>query len=98
MYSPGTAALSGGRFSYASRNTDEDDPALASSFFFKKGKFAIDLNNDGQIDSDDDEFLDVTGGTMTLTVSGAFYTVEFDWTVENGVNAAGSFTGDFDQV
>jgi hypothetical protein len=98
MYSPGTAALSGGTFSFAPRNTNEDDPVLASSYFFKKGKFAIDLNGDGQIESDDEEFLNVTGGTMTLTVSGALYTVEFNWTLENGVNATGSFSGDFSQV
>ena len=68
------------------------------TWFFKKGKFAIDLNNDGQIESDDDEFLEVTGGTMTLTTSDTFYTVEFNWTLENGVNTVGSFSADFDQV
>jgi len=98
MYSPGTTEFSEGTFSFAPRETDEDDPALANTYFFKKGKFAIDLNNDGQIESDDNEFLEVIGGTMTLTQNGAVYTVTFNWTLENGVNATGSFTGDFNQV
>ena len=38
MYSPGTAALSGGTFSFAPRNTDEDDPALARNLVFQERK------------------------------------------------------------
>ncbi len=98
VYSPGTSQLQGGTFSYAARDTDEDDPALAQTFFFKDGKFAVDLNGDGSVKSDDGEFLAITGGTITLEPSGAVYKVDFRFELENGQTARGSFTGDFVQV
>ncbi|MFK7964918.1 MAG: hypothetical protein AB8C46_13225 [Burkholderiaceae bacterium] len=98
VYSPGTGQLQGGTFSYVPRGTDEDDPALAQTFFFKDGKFAVDLNGDGSVKSDDGEFLTVTGGTITLEPSGAIYKVDFQFELENGQTARGSFTGDFAQV
>ncbi len=98
MYSPGTRRFRGGEFSYVPNNTDENNIGLANTFFFKKGKFAIDLNGNGKLDKRRGEFLKVVGGKIRITQSGNIYRFDFTFTLENGVKAIGSYTGDFAQV
>lgn len=97
MYAPGTNGLTTGRYEYRANNTKEDNPAMANTHFFKKGKLAIDLNTNNKFDKDI-EYLQITGGTIDLTVSGDAYMLELNVTLANGEKVSGSFTADFDQL
>ena len=96
MYSPGTDAFRAGTFTYMPPSTDEDDPSLSQQFFFKDGRFAFDLDENG--DFEDDEYLDVTGGTITLSDQTADYTFSLELTLENGKTIAGTYSGNFPKV
>lgn len=98
MYAPGFDGLTDGTYIYKSRSVDKRDSEVENNHFFKQGKVAIDLNNDGEIESDDNEYIDITGGTISVKVTGKIYIVDFNVKLENGESATGSFEGDFDQV
>jgi len=98
MYSPGNGGLKDGLYVYKPRNTNENDPTLADTYFFKKGKIAIDLNNDGELESDNNEFIKIIGGTIKMKVLGDNYFLEFDLELDNDINVTGSFEGYFNQV
>ena len=98
MYAPGFEGLSSGTYAFRPKNTDEDDPALIDIHFFTEGKFAIDLNDDGNIESDDNEYIEITGGTIKVEVKGGEYLLELNLTLENNENVSGTFGADFDQV
>lgn len=98
--SPGTTTdgLRAGTYVYQSEDVDENSQALADVFFFNDARMGVDINNDGYIESDDNEFLDVVGGTVTLTESGTRLIVEFSVQLENGVSVSGSYSGDLAHV
>ena len=98
VYSPGFNGLTDGTYIYKPRSTDKNDPSLADVQWFKKGKVAVDLNNDGEIESKDDEYLDITGGTIKVKVTGDEYTIDFNVKLENRETAVGSIKDDFDQI
>ena len=98
MYSPGTGGFRGGEFSYVPDDTNADDDRLANDFFFKDGKFAVDIDGNGTLDSDSGEFLNIIEGRMVIEQTGNVYKLDFTFILENGVKAIGSFTGDFAQV
>ena len=96
MYSPGTSGLSGGTFGYAPADIDEDDPSFARQFFFKKARFVLDTNRNG--DFDDTEYLDVVNGRIAVSGRSHSYTLSFDLSLENGQRTVGTFSGRFPPV
>ena len=88
--------LKSGRFNFASG--DKDASFLKNKYFFPKGKFAGDVNGDGQVESKAGEFLKIVGGQIVVEKEGASYNIDFNFSLENGVTAKGSFLGDFKQV
>lgn len=70
----------------------------ANDSFFKDGKFAVDPNRDGSVETDDNEFPDTTGGTIVLEQSGDEYRLDFTFELENGIKVKGSYSGDFAQA
>ena len=66
--------------------------------FFKKGKFAFNVNEDGSFTSEDNGFFEVKGGTIEVEVSNDIYDVSFDLDLENGKRISGSMSHNFDQV
>jgi len=97
LYSPGFNGLTTGTYKFRRNNTDEDNPTLSRKYFFKKGKLAIDLNNNRKLDKGS-EYLKITDGTISLSVSEDIYTLHFNITLSNDKKVSGDFKGDFDQV
>jgi len=98
LHSPGGDGVASATFDYVSDAVDEDGPLVADKHFFNEGRFGVDLNNDGDIDSDDNEFLDITGGSITLNrldTSALTNVLQFNVTLSNGVPISGSFEGQF---
>ena len=98
MYAPGFNGLSEGVYISRSKTSNVNDPSVANNHFFKNGILAIDLNNDGKIENDDNEFIEITGGTVTVKVTGDVYNMDFYLILKNGQQVRGNFKGDFEQV
>lgn len=61
LFAPGEDGLTNGTFEFMPDDTDEDSAQLANTRYFTDGRIGFDLTN-----SDDREYFDVTGGTVTL--------------------------------
>ena len=101
LYSPfvpeGTIGADSGTFTFeAQDNVEEPGPEVAGRSFFNDVSFGVDIDNDGKISNDDGEFIDVTGGTFSLTrINDRRSLVTFDLTLANGVSVTGSFENEF---
>lgn len=96
LRSPGGDGIQSATFEYEPDSVDENGPGVAGRHFFNEARFGVDLNGDADIDSDDDEFLDVVGGTIELEwLGGREARFTFDLQIEGGRTAVGSFEGSF---
>ena len=96
LYSPGGDGFTSATFTYRSDSLPENSPDVANTFFFNDGRFGVDIDGNGDIDSDANEFLDVTGGTITVTrMADTRAAMSFDVLLSNGVTLTGSFEGVF---
>ncbi|MRH99249.1 hypothetical protein GH721_01780 [Kriegella sp. EG-1] len=98
LFAPGFEGLTSGTYDFKPDNTDENDIDLSNSHFFIDGKVAIDLNKDGELESDDNEFLKITGGSIKLERQEDYYEIELNLSLENNIQVTGKFSDDFDQV
>lgn len=98
IYAQGCNRLTSGTYTFRTRNTDEDTTSLANTHFFKKGKFAVDLNRDGELKSANNEFLKITGVIIEIEVESGVYTIAYDLKLENDEVVTGTFSKGFDQV
>jgi len=96
-YAPGDSGLTSGTYEFMPKNTDPNNQALAGTYFYKKGKLAIDLNQNGKLDKGS-EFIKITDGIIKISVSGDTYDLEYNLILENSVKVLGNFTGNLDQV
>lgn len=97
IYAQGCNRLTSGTYTFRTRNTDEDTTSLANTHFFKKGKFAVDLNRDGKLKSANNEFLKITGVIIEIEVESGVYTIAYDLKLENDEVVTGTFSKGFDQ-
>ena len=99
LYSPGRTGnigVDGGTFTFEARDTDDLGPEVTGRFFFNDVSFGVDIDNDGTIDRDANEDIEVTGGTISLTrISENGSLVTFDLILANGVSVTGSFENEF---
>lgn len=95
LHAPGGNGFQSATFEYEPDSTDEKGDLVAGRFFFNEGRFGIDTNEDGSIDSEFNEFFDVVGGTISVERLSNSVRMSFDITIEDGVNVTGSFTGVF---
>ena len=95
LHSPGGDGFQSATFSYEANSTDDQGPLVAGRFFFNEGRFGVDSNEDGSIDSDSNEFIDITAGTITVERLDGAVRMSFDVTLANGVDVVGSFSGSF---
>ena len=93
LHTPGADDFTNARFSYVMDSVDEDGAAVAGLNFFNDARFGVDINNDGDIESEDGEFLDVVGGTIDVSKAGGISTISFELLLENGVTVTGNFRG-----
>ena len=99
LYADLYAAVNGyqsGKFVYVSSDVDENDASLARQSFFKKGRIWIDVNGNGEDESE--EFIDVTNGVISFSGSGSNLTFSFNLVLENGVKTIGTYSGKFLRV
>lgn len=96
LHSPGGDGFESATFTYEPDSTDEQGPLVDGVFFFNEGRFGVDTNQDGSIETESNEFFDVVGGTISVDRMGNFNArMSFDITLEDGVDVTGSFTGSF---
>ncbi len=96
LHAPGGDRFSSATFTYEPNTTDDDGPLVAGRFFFNDGRFGVDINENGSIDSEDNEFIDITAGTISVErLVGNNARMSFDVTLANGVNTNGNFEGLF---
>ena len=96
MRHPGEETFTSATFGYESNSVDENGPGVAGKAFFNEGVVGIDLNNDGTIESDDGEFIDITAGTISVErLTGKNARMSFNVTLANGQNVNGEFQGLF---
>ncbi len=96
LFAPG-GSFQSATFDYEPDSTDEKGPTVSGRFFFQKAKLGVDINQNGSIDSEDGEFIDVVGGSITVNrVAGSDNaTMSFDVTLADGMTLAGNFSGQF---
>jgi|GEM_PF-6363592 len=93
LFSPGRDGFRDGTFEHVA-NVDGAivDPAARSTFFFGNAYVAIDQNGNGQVD--DDENIDVAGGTISVRANGrGGVQVELDVMLVDGQRVAGRYDG-----
>ena len=96
VHSPGGEEFETATFEYRSDSVDERGSEVAEIFFFNEAAFGIDTNSDGRINSDDNEFIDVTGGTITVArLANSAASMSFNLTLADGTTLMGSFQGTF---
>ena len=96
VHSPGGEGFETATFEYRPDSVDERGPEVSGIFFFNEAAFGIDTNGDGRINSDDNEFIDVTGGTITVArMANTTASMSFDLTLADGTTLTGSFQGTF---
>lgn len=95
LFSAGTTAFKMGTYQFITVSDDDDygDAKFLNKNFFADAEIAIDKNGNKQID--DNEFISVVGGTVTVSGTPHKYTVEFDLSLEDNKKAKGKFAGDF---
>lgn len=91
LYSPGDSLMFV-TYSYSSLETD--NAALAGNAFFNRTFVGVDTNNSGDIEND--EKVDVIGGTIEFTGTLPDIELRFSLTLANGQTAEGHYTGLFD--
>ncbi len=93
---PGEERFTSAIFSYEPNSVDENGPSVAGRSFFNEGSFGIDINQNGSIESEDGEFIDITAGTISVErLLGNNARMSFDVTLANGENVNGEFQGLF---
>lgn len=95
LHSPGGDGFQSATFSYVDNSVDDQGPLVADRFFFNEGRFGVDVDENGSIDSESGEFIDITGGTITVDRLDGAVRMSFDVTLANGVDVVGSFSGSF---
>jgi len=95
LYSPGPDDFASATFEYEPDDTDEDGPLVSGRYFFQEAVLGVDINGDGDIESDDAEFLDVIAGSISVVKDSPITTFTFELNLENGVAVSGAFAGDF---
>ena len=99
LYSPGRAGNPGvdsGTYTFEARETVDLGPEVTGRFLFNEVSFGVDIDNDGEIDRDANEVIDVTGGTITLTrIIEDRALVTFDLILANGVSVTGMLETNF---
>lgn len=93
LFAPGEDGLTDGTYEFMPDDTDEDDAQLANTRYFTDGRIGFDLNN-----TDDREYFDVTGGTLTLKATDKGYELSFNFTLENGETTQGHYSGEFADI
>lgn len=91
MFSPGEQ-FSFVTYSFSSLDVDEGE--LAGNAFFNNAFVGFDVDRSGEVD--EDERLDVVGGTIEFTGILPDIELQFSVTLENGMLAQGHYTGLFD--
>lgn len=96
LYAPGRAEFNTGTFAFSSLSEDdiENDSNLADEFLFIDSEVGLDLNNDGEVESET-ELFEVTDGTITVEGNLPDFRVVFDLVLENGESVSGSFENKF---
>lgn len=93
LFSAETSGFKTGTFTYVYEE-ELSEMEAGKSYFTSNSSLYIDVNNDGIV-NDDDEEISVTGGTLTISGSGANYTLVYDLTLENGKTLKGGYEGSF---
>lgn len=102
LFSPVGHDYGSGEFTYVPDEETENTDIADGGFYFARGSLGVDTNGDGEIEDDDNEYTSITGGSITVeqlagdeTVAGEDLAVSFSFTLADGVQVVGSFTGDF---
>lgn len=95
LHSPGADGFDSATFTHVSDEIENNSPSLAGEYFFQEGRLGVDIDQNGDIDSEADEFFAVTGGSITLTRMASGARMSFDLTLSNGIAVSGSFEGTF---
>lgn len=95
LYSSGSSSFKTGTFQFITATDDDEitDAKFSNKNFFSYGDILIDKNSD--MEFDDNEVIEVTGGTVIVSGTARNYTVEFDVSLEDGKKAKGKFSGSF---
>jgi len=95
LFAPGGNGVVTGTYNYVPDSTDDESASLIGQSFFQDGHVHVDINGDGEIEDDDNEKLEITGGTITIERLGNTTRMTFNVTLENGVPVSGSYEGSF---
>lgn len=84
-----------GTYQFIAVNDDDDysDEKFLNKNFFSEAEAAIDKNGNKNID--ENEFISVVGGSITVFGTPHKHTIEFDLLSEDNKKAKGKFAGDF---
>jgi len=94
LYSDGATSFTTASFDFAA-NADGSvgEPSRAGQNYFQNAYVAIDVNGDRE--TNEDEEIQVIGGTIGLSGNAPNYTMSLDLQLANGQTVKGSFQGDF---
>lgn len=98
LYAPGRTEFNTGTFNYTALSEDdiEDVPNLANEFLFLDSEVGLDLNGDGEVDTETgSELFAVTDGTITVEGNFPDFRIAFDLELENGQSVNGNFQTEF---
>ncbi|WP_054558528.1 hypothetical protein [Croceitalea dokdonensis] len=98
LYAPGRARFSPGSFTYTPLSEDDigDAPNLAGEFLFLDSEIGLDLNGDGEVDTDTgSELFDITDVTITVDEVFPNFKIGFDLELENGQSVSGNYEAEF---
>ncbi|WP_207434262.1 hypothetical protein [Sabulibacter ruber] len=94
LLSPGADAFEVGTFTFVQ---DVNAAQNRDKHVFEYVEVVVDSNNDNMLDMDDD-YLEVTGGTIKVSGSNNDYTVEYNLTLDGGKTVKGNYSGDFNYI
>lgn len=84
-------------FNFSMDSVDEqNNPQFVGRYFFNKATLEIDSSRNGTISNDENEYLNVTSGSISVTrLSGDVAKMLFDVILDDGAAVSGSFEGSF---
>lgn len=94
LYSDGATSFTTANFDFAANEDGSvGEPSRAGQSYFQNAYLAIDVNGDKE--TNEDEEIQVVGGTIILSGDAPNYTMSLDLQLTNGQPVKGSFQGDF---
>jgi len=94
VHHPGREPFRSAEFRHVPDSVEAGDAEVAGVAYFNDATVGLDFNGDGSVEADDNEFIDVIGGSITITrLDSGGARVSLNFTLMNGAVVTGFYEG-----